>query len=416
MIKTLFMKRFFLVTGTLLLSSAMTFGAGYQLNLQGLRQLAMGGSGTAIPWDMSTIFYNPGGLTEFTNVQAYASAQFVMPTVKYVQVPTGTYSSLTQSQVFPTFNAYLGGPVVDRSPVSIGLGIYTPFGNGLKWDDDWSGRYLIQEIKLQSIFFQPTIAYRFNDYVSLGAGFVYAIGNMHLRKAIPIQDQRGRDATGELKGDGSGVGFNVGLHIRPTENIQLGITYRSQVNMKVKRGYASFSVPSSLNTEFPYTAFNTELPLPQVVSLGGGFKVSERTTLQVDLNFVGWAAYDTLSFDYNDNTTLLQDSHSPRRYKNTIALRAGVHYMFSDKVAGMLGAAWDPSPVKEGYVSPELPDANRGVFTGGVSYKPAERLTLLGTVEFVSAVKRTGSFTIESFEGKYQTNAFTSGIGLTYDF
>src|SRR5688572_24938005 len=116
------MKRLFLVAGTLLLSSAITFGAGYQLNLQGLRQLAMGGSGTAIPWDMSTIFYNPGGLTEFTNVRAYASAQFIMPNVKYVQTPTGIYSSESQAQVFPTFNAYLGGPVVDKSPVSIGLG------------------------------------------------------------------------------------------------------------------------------------------------------------------------------------------------------------------------------------------------------------------------------------------------------
>src|SRR5690606_16363136 len=153
---------------TLLLSSAVTFGAGYQLNLQGLRQLAMGGSGTAIPWDASIVFYNPGALTEFTNVRAYASGQVVIPSVKYVQVPAGSYEANSQDQVFPTVSAYVGGPVVDKSPVSIGLGVYTPFGNGLKWADDWPGRYIIQEVKLSSIFFQPTVAFRINDVLSVG--------------------------------------------------------------------------------------------------------------------------------------------------------------------------------------------------------------------------------------------------------
>ena len=59
------MKKHVLIATTLMLSSAMSFGAGYQLNLQGLRQLAMGGGGTAVPWDMSIIFYNPGGITSF---------------------------------------------------------------------------------------------------------------------------------------------------------------------------------------------------------------------------------------------------------------------------------------------------------------------------------------------------------------
>lgn len=410
------MKRLFLVTGTLLLSSAMTFGAGYQLNLQGLRQLAMGGSGTAIPWDASVVFYNPGGLTAFSNVRAYASAQFIMPTVKYVQVPTGTYSAETQPQTFPTFNVYLGGPVVDRSPVSIGLGVYTPFGNGLMWSDDWTGRYMIQEVKLQSIFFQPTVSYRFSDAISAGAGFVYAIGSMKLRRALPLQNEGGRDGSAELKGDGNGIGFNVGIHIKATENIQVGITYRSQVNMNVDRGYASFKVPSSLSSEFPYTPFSTELPLPQVVSVGAGFTLTERLTLQTDVNFVGWSAYKALSFDFENNTSLLNDSYSPRKYKNTIAFRAGVHYMFSDRVSAMAGAAWDPSPVRDGYVSPELPDADRGVFTAGATYSPFEGFTILGAIEYVSSLKRNANFTSESFDGKYQTTAIAPGIGITYDF
>src|SRR5688572_1464991 len=134
------MNKKLLITTSLLLSSAMSFGAGYQINLQGLRQLAMGGTGAAVAWDASTIFYNPGGLSELDHWQAYAGAFFIMPSVKYVQSP-GVYTAETKSAVFTPFNVYVGGPVAYKSKVNLGLGIYTPFGSGLQWDDNWSGRY-----------------------------------------------------------------------------------------------------------------------------------------------------------------------------------------------------------------------------------------------------------------------------------
>jgi long-chain fatty acid transport protein len=410
------MKKHVLIATTLMLSSAMSFGAGYQLNLQGLRQLAMGGGGTAVPWDMSTIFYNPGGMTSFDHWQAYASAVFVMPRVKYVESPTGTYAAETQPQTFTPFNIYAGGPVSWRSPVSIGVGVYTPFGSGLKWDDNWRGRYLIQEIYLQSIFVQPTISYRFSDVISAGIGFVYGTGKMNLRRAIPISDQNNNDSQAELEGNGHGFGFNAGLHIIASEKVQIGFNYRSQVNMKVKRGYASFTVPSSLQTSFPYTAFSATLPLPLTASVGVGYTVNENLTLQADLNLVGWGAYKSLDINYENNTAALQDFSSPRRYKNTVAIRVGGNYMISDRVSAMLGAAWDPSPVRDGYVTPELPDANRGIATAGLTYKPFEKWTILAALEFVSSIKRESSFDHEGFRGKYQTKAFNPGIGVSYDF
>jgi long-chain fatty acid transport protein len=410
-----FMKKQLLITTSLLLSSALSFGAGYQLNLQGLRQLAMGGSGTAMAWDAATIFYNPAGLSEFDHFQAYASGLFIMPSTKYVQSP-GTYTATTQSQTFTPFNIYAGGPTSYMSRVSVGLGIYTPFGSGTKWDDTWEGRYVIQDISLQSIFVQPTVSYAINDEFSVGAGLIYAFGNMSLSKAIPIQDVNGLDGKGELDGKANGWGFNLGLHYHASENIQLGFNYRSQVNMKVRRGYASFTVPSSVSSSFPYTPFSTELPLPQVATIGVGWKAGEYLTLQADINYVGWSAYDSLIFDYEQNTSSLMDTRAPRNYKNTVSFRVGGHYVVSDKVSIMLGAAWDPTPVQDGFVSPDLPDANRIVGTGGLTYKPTERLTIIGALEYVTSAKRTASYDAEGLKGKYQNTAITPGIGVSFDF
>ncbi len=410
------MKKHFLLITSLLFSS-MVFAGGYQLNLQGMRQLAMGGSGAAIPWDAATVFYNPGGMTSIRNFQAYASVNALMPSARYVDAPTGTDIVDTKQKTYTPFNVYITTPLGYKSPLSIGLGVYTPFGTGINWGNDWKGRYIIQEVQLQTIFFQPTLSYQLTDEISIGAGFVYATGNVELFRAIPTINANGQDGQAELTGNANGVGYNIGVHIKANDDVEFGFTYRSRVNMKVKRGYARFSnVPSSMTTSFANTAFTSELPMPQVATFGIGWHVNENLTLQAEANFVGWAAYDSLKFDYENNTALLNDTRSARRYKNTVALRLGMHYMFSDRFAGMLGTAYDPSPVRNGYLNPDLPDANRILATGGLSFKLTEKLSAIGVFEYVFAAEREGTSTEHGFTGKYKSSVINPGLAISYDF
>lgn len=400
----------------LLLSASMSYGAGFQVAVQGLRQIAMGGTGTAVPWDASTIFYNPAGLSRLKGMQAYASVQFLMINTKYVQTPTGGYSQASQSKVYTPFNVYVGGPIKKGGKLGVGLGIYTPFGSGLSWDDDWEGRYVVQSISMQTIFFQPTVSYRINDVVSLGGGFIYATGNVKFKSAIPIQDQNGKDGFGELKGKGSGVGVNLGVHVKAGERIHVGLNYRSQVEMKVKDGDATFNVPTALQSSFPNTAFETKVQLPSVFSIGVGVKPIDDLTITADVNFVGWKSFDTLKFDFADNTPVLQDRSAPRLYKNTMSLRLGAHYSVNDRLAVMAGAAYDPTPVADGFVSPDLPDADRWQVSGGLTFKPTDKVTILAALEYGASEKREAEYKPDNFNGKYQTKAIIPCIGVTYDF
>lgn len=410
------MKKHFLLIGSLLLSS-MVYGAGFQLNLQGMRQLAMGGSGTAIAWDASTIFYNPGGLSDIDNWQVYGSVNALVPRTRYVEAPTGTNVVDAIEHTYTPFNLYVAAPIGYKTRWTAGVGVYTPFGTGVDWGKEWVGKYVIQNISLQAIFIQPTVSYEVNDYISVGAGFIYAFGNFELNRSVPTLNSMDEPGQAELAGKANGVGFNLGLHIKPTDNLQVGLTYRSQVNMNVNHGYAKFSnIPSSISTQFPNTAFTSMLPLPQVASLGIGWMASDRVTLQADANFVGWGTYDTLTFNYENNTSSLQDTKAPRMYKNTLALRAGVHYKFSDNVAGMLGTAYDPSPVRDGFLNPDLPDAQRYLATGGLSVKFWEHLTVIGVVEYVFAENRTGTSDDAGFTGTYQNKVINPGIAISYDF
>ncbi len=404
-----------LLAASLLLSAMTSFGAGYELNLQGLRQLAMGGTGAAWPWDASTIYYNPGGLARLKGMQVYADMDFVMPRVAY-----GSYNGQTgisQQQTFTPFSVYIGGPIQEGSRFALGLGVYTAAGIGIDWSDqnNWSGRYLVESINLNATFIQPTISYRVSDFLSVGGGFIYAVGSFDLTNALPV----GKDDTSgqaHLHGSANGVGFNLGAHLRVSDHIQVGLTYRSQVNMNISGGLATFTVPNSLASSFPNTTFETRLPLPQVATIGIGIRPTDNLTLQFDLNYTGWNSYDSLKINFATQTSALQNIHAPRHYKNTWTPRLGGCYKISKVVSVMAGAAYDPTPVPDGFVSPDLPDADRIILSCGVTVKPLPRFTVIAAFESTMGVKRNATYDYGNFNGTYQTQAATPGIGIYYNF
>jgi len=416
------MKKYFLASSLLLASTVSSFAGGFQLNLQGLRQLAMGGTGTAYHWDAATIYYNPAGLSRLNRIQVYGSVLAIVPATAYGNALTQTNTQAVK-QTFTPFSIYFGGPVSADSKLALGLGIYTPFGSGLKWDDNWVGRYLIQSIDLKCVFFQPTISYKLSEAFSIGGGFIYSTGSIDLRQAMPVHSYAGPyntpigdEGQAHLNGAANGVGFNLGLQVKCSEYFSIGATYRSQVNMNVDGGSAKFTVPTSLRDSFPNTTFDSQLPLPQQATIGIAWRPTEDLTLQCDVNYTGWSAYDSLRINFGKHTSSLEDNHAPRRYKNVITPRIGACYKISDVVSLMAGFAYDPSPVRDGFVTPDLPDADRFVGTCGITIKPVQRFTIIAAFEGVTSVKRNGSYDFGGFSGTYKTQAATPGIALSYRF
>ena len=407
-----------LLAASLLLSALTSFGAGYQLNLQGLRELAMGGTGTAWPWDVSTIYYNPGGLARLKGLQAYVSALVIVPSSAYGNNTGGSLRS--NNQTFTPFNIYIGGPIQQDSRFAVGLGVYTPAGIGLQWDNNWTGNNIVQSIDLKAVFFQPTISYRISDFLAVGGGFIYAAGSFDFTNELPVATYSGSSTLlqGEshLHGAANGVGFNLGVQMKPSDKFQIGLTYRSQVNMDVSGGSATFTVPQSLVSQFPNTQFDARLPLPQVASFGVGYRPGQRLTLQFDLSYTGWNSYDSLRINFAEHTSSLQDNHQPRHYRNTLTPRIGANYKISRVVSVMAGGAYDPTPVVNGIVSPDLPDADRIVLTCGISIKPLPRFTILAAMESTNSVKRAATYDYDNFNGTYKMEAITPGLAIYYNF
>jgi long-chain fatty acid transport protein len=287
----------------------------------------------AYAWTMLPYLFNPGAMSFLDSLRGITiGASFIMPRTTYLEPFPGTYTAHIEKNTGTPITLYAVYKFKKTAKWNVGLGIYNPFGSKVQWADDWKGQFLIREIDLKTFFIQPTASYKLNDKIGIGVGFIYATGSFALRKGVPIQDTLGNYGEGSLEGKASGYGFNAGIYFKATEKLSIGFDYRSQVNVKVDGGTADFTVPSSVGQYFPSTTFSTGLNLPQVATLGIGYKVNSKMTLALDVNFVGWKSYDSLIIDFADNTDKLKDIHSAREYQNSYIFRLGGQYELTRKM------------------------------------------------------------------------------------
>ena len=153
--------------------------------------------------------------------------------------------------------------------------------------------------------------------------------------------------------------------------------------------------------------------MPQVLTFGVGFEPNDKLALALDANYVGWNAYDTLAFDYDLNTESLEDTKSARNYENSIAIRFGGQYKFTEKIIARLGIGYAMTPVQNGYVTPETPDANRFNYTAGFAYKLGERFQFDLSLLFTQ-VNREDTNLETGLNGNFRTRVLAPGFSVTY--
>jgi len=396
--------------------SSFAFAGSFQVGLQGQKQTGMGLIGTGFTVGPSSVFFNPGSLVFLEgNLQLSAGISPIFSSVAFRKEAPSVYHAATDNPMGTPFSLYAAGKLNDK--LSLGLGVYTPFGSSTVWEDDWAGRYLIQNISLMSVYVQPSLSYKISDKWGFGVGLVYAYGKVELEKAIPVSGQDGTEGQASLEGSTTALGFNAGLSFRPSEKLELGLTYRSTVTMEMEEGDAKFTVPASLEGNFPpENTFNASLPLPGSVNLGASYQITEKFRAGFDFHYVFWSEYDSLNLDFTQNTPALDDSKNPRLLKDNFIIRVGGEYTLSDKLIVRAGAYYDSPAVEDDYYSPETPDAIKIGLTTGLTYRPMEKLDVDLSFLYVLGVERDVTYAPADFGGTYKYNAVIPGIGFSYRF
>ena len=68
----------------------------------------------------------------------------------------------------------------------LGLGVNSPFGLGIQYNDDWPGRFNVTKAAIQTLNLNPTIAVKVTDYLSVGAGLDIMYFALNLKRVLPL--------------------------------------------------------------------------------------------------------------------------------------------------------------------------------------------------------------------------------------
>lgn len=390
-----------------ILMSINLMAGGYGVSLQAQKNIGMGHTGTGLYLDAGALFFNPGTLAQQKNKLSLVIGVSPLFSTGYYQNRETRNASETNNDLGTPAEFYFSYKITDK--LVAGLGFYTPFGSGVKWPTDWEGRALITSIKLKSYFIQPTLSYKIHKSISIGAGFVMAMGNVEMKKDIPALN-----ADLALNGDTDmGFGYNIGIHMNPTEQFSVGISYRSKIDLKVTDGEAQFNIPSSIATKInPKDTWSSSLPMISSLNIGLAYKFTKKLVVAVDMNVNKWKSYKTLDIAFNKNAGL--NAPQERNYKNTITTRIGMQYAFSKGIVGRVGYYFDPTPVQKHLFSPETPSMHNHGFTLGNSIQATKHLSFDLSLLIINGQERFVGYAKDNFYGDFRSFAIAPGIGISY--
>src|SRR5512136_695884 len=223
------------LAGSLLLAPASSFGAGFALFEHGARAVALGGAFGATADDPTAIYYNPAGIAFLPGTQIAAGVYFITENVTFDGAnpyPGAAYSVDMKKQIFFPAHLFLTGKLSQN--LSWGFGVFTPFGLGTWWPDDYAGKYIAKRTDLKTYDLNPVLAYRFSDSLSMAVGFDYLLSDVDLTRSIGVINPYTQQVAevGQVHLDATvhaGQGWNAALLAKLGGGVSFGASYRSKI-------------------------------------------------------------------------------------------------------------------------------------------------------------------------------------------
>lgn len=315
-------------------------------------------AGVAAGGALSYSYWNPATLADVDKFQFESVANGVFPSIHLSpNTPPGDTIGIGKNALVPA--AYAAMPLNDR--VTIGLSITSPFGLATKTPQDWVGQIYARESQIMAFNANPMISYRVNNMLSFGVGLQVQYFKAKLTQAIGPAPG---DDSAELKADGFGVGFNLGMQLRPWTGGTIGIGYRSAIKQDLDGHLAAGGVST------PATA---NLTTPSVASLGFRQELDARTRALGTVEWTNWSHISTIPV-YEENSGVVL-TNLPLRYRDGWLFSLGGEYDWSNKITVRGGVGYEIAPVNDETRDIRLPEPNQLILSGGFSYRYSEQTT-----------------------------------------
>jgi long-chain fatty acid transport protein len=389
--------------------SSGSFAAGFRLPDQDSAAMAMGGAFVGQADNPSAVWYNPAGITDLDGTRISAGFIAIYPVLSHENA-NGT-TDVSERSIFLPPQLFATDKVNDR--VFLGLGITSPFGLSTDWSDTSATSSVATLSRVKTININPDIAYKISDTLSVAVGLDYMILQATMDKLLFPGGPNFR-----LDGKGEGLGANAAIKLKATDQLNLGLSYRSRIKVKVD-GTAEVGALGLSNSA------QTDITLPDIIQFGASYKASDNLTINTDLEYTWWSTYDRLVIQSNTLIPLTgtNTTTEEKNWKNTWIIRIGGQYKLSDQWKLRAGYVYDQTPVPSNRFETAVPDSDRQGITIGTGYTSGN-ITVDVSYMYLRFKNRTitdsladdATPTPNSLNGTYKSMAHLAGLTIGYKF
>ena len=270
-------------------------------------EVGTAGAGSAAKaQNASTVFTNPAGMTyiDHNEIQAGATLMYLNAPIHNLAGTTSTGRGGDTTEWFGggTFNLVM--PIDDQW--TFGLGVQNFYGLSLNWQDDWVGRYSSTKEWLIAPQIQPTIAYKVNDWVSVGLGLGLTVGYLKTYFAVYNPDTAPIDGRAKLRDTAFAIQGNLGVMLQPNEDLRIGIRYLTEtkldfnavVNVKGVQDPAKAVALKALG------GLDLGLYMPQALNIAAFYQLDKQWAILGDFGWEDWSRFGKLPVGLGATGTL----------------------------------------------------------------------------------------------------------------
>ncbi len=388
-----------------------THAAGFRLPDTSVTALGMANAFSAQADNASANSYNPAAMAWLDGTQTMLGANFIYPSMKHENTDGKTDRSASvwhiQPHAFATHNF---------GKFSLGMGASAPFGLSSQWAQNSETSKAATYSSMKVANYNLNAAYKLSDKLAVAAGFDFAtidasLYNMASTSPSMIEQR--------LDGTGNGVGFNAGVMYRPTDDLSLGLSYRSRIILSITGNVVLHNVTTQ--TTMRNVPADTRLTLPDILLLGASWKATDRLRVNFDLDYTGWSSYDQLII--HNSLSAGGASVKYKEWNNVVAARLGAEYKLNTAWTMRGGLVYDPNPIPDEHFDPIVPDSDRLGVAAGTTFRKGNWSVDAGYM-FLHFLSRNvnnsmggSNTTVDStLNGTWKAVAHLIGVSTSYAF
>lgn len=338
-------------------------GGGYALPYQSARAVGLGNAVTAGVNDPSAVYSNPAALSEVEGNQILGGMQYIN-VVSSVKNSGRNSRNQHDDNFIPTLFANYHIPSTD---VTLGLGLYTPFGLATSYKPDSFTRFGAVRSELKLFYINPALAWRPTRFLSVGGGLSFVHSSALFSRSLFLG--AGSEGKIRLTDTDNGYTFNLGILVKPDERWKLGMTYRGRVDLNYDT--AKVKVANSAGAVETGRSKGTQLPLPPVISMGLNWTITPDWESEFVYDYTHWSEFRHLKARFNPAFLggTLRGLFIQEKWKDTHTFRFGSSYRLSPTWVARAGFVLDESPIPASTLGPSIPGADTLTFNAGIGHQ-----------------------------------------------